>query len=39
MSSRVARWYVLKTKDPNLGKILRALEWKKLDILYGHLNI
>jgi hypothetical protein len=35
---RVARWFVLKTKNPNLGKLWRALELKMLvPIVYGHL--
>jgi hypothetical protein len=27
---RVARWYIFKTKNPNLGKFLRVLQWKML---------
>jgi hypothetical protein len=26
--TRVARWFYTQTKNPNLGKFWRALEWK-----------
>jgi hypothetical protein len=26
-SARVARWFIFKPKNPNLGKFWRALEW------------
>jgi hypothetical protein len=29
LAIRVARWFVFKTKNPNLGKFWRALDWKK----------
>jgi hypothetical protein len=38
---RVARWFVFKPKNPNLGKFWRALDWKILwlhGIFYGHLG-
>jgi hypothetical protein len=28
--SRVARWFIFKPKNPNLGTFWRALEWKML---------
>jgi hypothetical protein len=35
---RVARWFVFKTKHPNLGKFWRVLLWKILVcIFYVHL--
>jgi hypothetical protein len=30
MSDRVARWYIFKPKNPNLGKFGRVLRWKML---------
>jgi hypothetical protein len=27
-----------QTQNPNLGKFLRALDWKNVDIFYGHLE-
>jgi hypothetical protein len=31
LPSRVARRFVFQTKNPNLGKFWRALEWKMLE--------
>jgi hypothetical protein len=38
--SRVARWFILKPKNPNLGKFCRALDGKRLRFLcpYGIFN-
>jgi hypothetical protein len=36
--SRVARWYIFKPKNPNLGKILEGLGIKKVGMFYGHLE-
>jgi hypothetical protein len=36
---RVARWFIFKPKDPNLGKFLRALEWKMLIYFMDFWNI
>jgi hypothetical protein len=36
---RVARWYIFKPKNPNLGKFWRALEWNiiwSFGLFYGH---
>jgi hypothetical protein len=30
IETRVARWFVFKPKNPNLGKFGRAFEWKML---------
>jgi hypothetical protein len=27
-----------KTKNPNFGKFWKALDWKKMDMFYGHLE-
>jgi hypothetical protein len=29
LSIRVARWFVFKTKNSNLGEFSRAIDWKK----------
>jgi hypothetical protein len=34
LSTRVARWHIFQTKNPNLGKFWRVLQWK---MFYGHL--
>jgi hypothetical protein len=39
MLNRVARWFVLKPKNPNFGKIWRALKWKMLLYLMTIWNI
>jgi hypothetical protein len=36
--SRVARWYIFKTKNPNLGKFRRELGMEKVGKLYGYLE-
>jgi hypothetical protein len=37
--SRVARWYIFKPKNADLGKFWRALEWKSLAYSLAILNI
>jgi hypothetical protein len=36
---RVARWFIFKPKTPNLGKFLRALDWKMLTYFMAICNI
>jgi hypothetical protein len=37
-TDRVARWYIFRPKNPNLGKFWRGLGMKKAGILYEHLE-
>jgi hypothetical protein len=39
VKNRVARWFIFKTKNPNLGKFWMALEWKMLVYFMGICNI
>jgi hypothetical protein len=36
---RVARWYIFKQKNPNLGKILEGFGLENAGILNGHVVI
>jgi hypothetical protein len=36
--TRVAGWFIFKPKHPNLGQFWRPLDWKKVDLFYGHLE-
>jgi hypothetical protein len=36
---KVARWFSFQTKNPNLGKIWRVLEWKMLQYFMTIGNI
>jgi hypothetical protein len=39
MGGRVARWFVFKPKNPNLGKFWRALQrLENVDLFYAHLE-
>jgi hypothetical protein len=37
-STRVARWYIFKPKNPNFVEILEGLRWKNVATFYGHLG-
>jgi hypothetical protein len=30
VKTRVARWFVFQTKNPNLGRLWRVLQWKMM---------
>jgi hypothetical protein len=39
VTCRVARWFILKPKNPNLGKNWRPFDWKKANSFCGHLKL
>jgi hypothetical protein len=38
MAEQGCQMVCFQTKNPNLGKFWRVLDWKKLGIFYGHLE-
>jgi hypothetical protein len=36
---RVARWYIFRPKNPNLGKFWRDVKWKRLVYYMATWNI